>query len=290
MQKDVASDVQKAEVGNIIFLYELDLTPIGGTDILYFTEAIDHNYTKISFNGREYTPIEMKAEGWEVTGKGTMPRPKISVSNALLTFAPFTLLYGGLNDATITRRRTLKKYLDGEAEANPNAEFPKDIYKIAQETTETKNMIEFELASFIDLENLKIPKRQIIRDYCTHTYRTWNADTGAFVYTKATCPYVGTYYYNKLGRYRTNPAEDGCGKHLMDCEMRFAGNKAGGEGGAISIQDSAPGAPSEGDDWLNKGTEPNVWYRYKNGVWKTLKPQPLPTRAFPGVSRNRAQR
>jgi len=179
-QEDIASDVQKLAVGNIVNLYELDLTDIGGTSILYFTESIDDDYTPIFFNAREYTPIHMQTSGWQTTGTEQLPRPKMVVSNVLLTFASYINTFDSLVGAKLTRRRTLEKYLDGKPTANPNAEFAPDIYKILSMPQRTKAAVEFELTPYVDFEGIKIPKRQILRDFCRQTYRRWDGSKFKF--------------------------------------------------------------------------------------------------------------
>ena len=186
-QEDIASDVQKSAVGDMIFLYEIDLTDVGLDATIYFSEAVDDDYTTISFNSRTYQPIQMEATGWEISGEGTLPRPRIKVSNVLITFAPFIITYDDMIGAKFTRRRTLKKYLDGESEENPSAEFAPDIFVIYQKTAHNKYEIEFELSAYMDFEGVMIPKRQIIRDFCSHRYRFWNGSE--FDYTLASCPY-----------------------------------------------------------------------------------------------------
>jgi len=292
-QTDIASDVQNLAVGNIVSLYELDLTTIGGTDVLYFTEVIDEDYTPISFNAREYTPIHMKTEGWQVTGNDTLPRPKIYVSNVLLTFASYINSFESLVGAEFTRRRTLEKYLDGKPEANPAAEFDPDVFKIRTMPQKTKAIAEFELSAYMDYEGIKIPKRQILSDFCSQTYRKWDDDAGAFDYTYATCPYTGDYCFDRLGEYTATDSEDVCGKELADCEMRYAGVRAARIaarlGTDIYIQATEPLSPNIKDFWLNTDTAPNIWYFYQNPTagWVTLETDPLPTYAFPSVARFR---
>lgn len=289
-QQNIASDVQNLAVGNMVSLYEIDLTTIGETGALYFTESIDNDYTPISFNAREYNPIHMKTDGWQVTGTESLPRPKIMVSNVLLTFASYINSFDSLVGAEFTRRRTLEKYLDGKPEANPNAEFAPDIYKIRSMPQKTKAVAEFELSPYMDYEGIKIPKRQIIRDFCRQSYRNWNTDTSSFDYTNATCPYTGSYCYDRLGKYTADNSLDDCGKELSDCEMRHAGNKAVG---TVYIQNTEPVSPSDGDYWLDTDVAPNIWYEYKvkifgiSAAFYTLTPQPLPTWAFPSVARFR---
>jgi lambda family phage minor tail protein L len=293
-QEDIAQDTQHSAVGNVVNLYELDLTDIGSDQVLHFTEYVNDDYTAIYFNGTEYTPIQMESEGWEVTGQETLPRPKVRFSNVLLTFASYVYTFDDLIGAKLTRRRTFEKYLDGNSDPNPVAQFSPDIYRIRQKTMHNKSYIEFELSPFMDFEKTQIPRRQIIRDFCRWKYRIINPSTSDFTYVKATCPYEGQYSYTRLGQYTTDKTEDFCGKMLTDCEMRFAGNRAAflEAPNTVSIQTTAPVAPIKGDMWLNTATYPNVWYTWvvpetAGPYWGETKPQPLPFSGFPSVARFR---
>jgi lambda family phage minor tail protein L len=293
-QENIASDVQKLNVGDLVTLYELDLTDVGSDQTLYFTEAIGEDYQPIYFGGQEYQPIQLDSDGWETSGQGTLPRPKLRVSNVLLSFASYVYTFQDMIGAKLTRRRTFKKYLDGEAEANPNAEFAPDIYVIRQKTQQTKAAVEFELSPYMDFEGIKIPKRQILRDFCTHSYRYVGSDGTTFVSydpthvdQRVTCKYSSDYYFTRNGVHTTNPANDKCGKLLTDCELRFAGQKAQRLGKSVTISDTEPVGPSDGDVWLNTGTTPNVfeYWSESDSDWLEYKPDPLYTRSFPSVAR-----
>ena len=321
-QTDIASDVQKEALGNIIYLYEMDLGDIGSNQILYFTPVINDDYTPIDFNARTYIPIEMETDGWEISTGEQLPRPHIKVSNATLTFLGYVITFDDLVGAKVIRRRTLEKYLDGKPEANPNAEFSKDTFTIMQKTQHTKRFIEFELAAYMDFEGVRIPKRQIIRDYCTHSYRNWDTATMDFDYSFATCPYgnpnvppsgggfkdgrstnnspggLGDFCHTRLGALTTTRQDDKCGKTLTDCEARFAGNRILQTDTNYTISVSEPAAPSTNDTWFYNGNdsmelgsgftvEPYTWYLYNGSSWIRHKPWRIPTRAFPGVSRFR---
>jgi phage-related protein len=71
------------------------------------------------------------------------------------------------------------------------------------------------------METAMIPKRQVLRDACLAEYRYYDTATAAFDYTRATCPYVGTSYFEADGTPTINPAEDQCGRKLSDCKLRF---------------------------------------------------------------------
>ena len=120
-------------------------------------------------------PIE--AEGFAFQ-KGQLPRPTISISNALGTISSILLNVNNvtpgndLTGATVTRIRTLVKYLDADnfvdnsnpyGTPDPNAEFPREIYKIDRKATENREIIQFELAAVFDLAGVRAPQRQCTR-------------------------------------------------------------------------------------------------------------------------------
>ena len=65
-----------------------------------------------------------------------------------------------------------------------------------------------------------LPKRQIHKNTCTHTYRHWDCNQNQFDYQHATCSYVGARYFNAAGQ-ATSDRLDVCGKRLSDCKARF---------------------------------------------------------------------
>lgn len=216
----IAEDTQQADVGNLIVLYVLDFTALGGTT-LRFTENTDGNYAAIQFQGQTYFPIDMESTGWEWSGEGKLPRPKIKINNAELAVAAMVNTYDDGLGALVYRKRTFSKYLDGEPEGDIQAEFPIDIYRIERKSAQNKNFIEFELSAYMDHTGKKIPQRLVLRDTCTHAYRIWDATASGFDYSKATCPYTGTDYFNRAGDSESEPEDDECGKNLSDCELRF---------------------------------------------------------------------
>lgn len=215
----LASGIQRPDVGELVTLYQLDLVKLGG-DVLYFTQAVKEGQGPIFFNSQEYTPIDIAAEGFDISTEGTMPRPKLAVSNVDSTLAALVISYNDFLGCKLIRIRTISKYLDGEPEADPTVEFPRDIYIIQQKVMQNKQIIQWELAAKTDLENLKIPKRQILRDTCTHSYRTY--DGTDFIYNDVTCPYNGEDpgdFFKSDGTPCTE-AEDECGRKLSDCILR----------------------------------------------------------------------
>ena len=213
----IANVIQQPSVGSIVTLYKIDAMNLGADTPWYFTNMIKKDSSgPVVFNTITYSPIDIKAEGFEITTEGTMPRPTVAVSNVNNNIASAVEDYNDLIGAIVTRTRTIDKYLDGESEADPLAVFPREIYVIQQKVAQNKNIIKWELTAKTDLDKLKIQKRQILRDYCTHTYR-YRKD-GNWVY--GNCPYAGTDYFKSDGTVTTIEF-DYCGRKLSDCKLRY---------------------------------------------------------------------
>ena len=123
--------------------------------------------------------------------KGTIPQPSVTMSNL---FGAGNLLvddYDGLVGALLVRIMTLHRFLDDGNTPDGNAYITRDKFAVAQKTSHTAVSIVFKLAALWDLEGTQLPRRQILRDVCTHTYRYWDPSIGTFNYSKATCPYTG---------------------------------------------------------------------------------------------------
>jgi lambda family phage minor tail protein L len=163
-------------------------------------------------------PVEF--DGLEMSSTGQLARPKIRVGNVNKDFLALIRTSNQLLGSTVKRRRTFAKYLDNGTDPSSDAIFPEDIYVIERLTKMDKSMIEWELKAEIDLENVFLPKRQVL-DLCSHIYRSWNET--AFDYTNATCPYTGTNYFDLEDTICLN-SEDICSKKLNACQLRFGTN------------------------------------------------------------------
>lgn len=212
----IKTDIQSLAPGSeMVDLYILDATILGGA-VYYFTPMTEGG-TNIEFNGVTYIQLPVEITGLQLTGDGTLPRPKMKVANVNLTFVAFVNSYRDGIGAKVTRLRTFRKYIDGHAGADANAQFPQDIFYIEQKVTQNKYMIEWELVSPIDIGNKQIPKNQVL-SYCQHRYRIYKDSTSDYTY--ATCPYTDTNYFKEDGS-TTTIALDKCGKKLSDCELRY---------------------------------------------------------------------
>ena len=174
----VFSDLQSINPSAIIELFTLQLsTSLHGANTIYrFHAGSNLNANgKILWAGNEYLRFPVQASGFAFQ-KGQLPRPKITISNAtglissILLSVNETTAGNDLTGATVTRIRTLAKFIDAvnfadgvNATADPTAEFPQEVYSIDRKATETREIVEFELAAPTYLAGLRIPGRQATR-------------------------------------------------------------------------------------------------------------------------------
>ena len=174
------NDLQPINPSAIIELFtlKLDNTLHGATTVYRFHAGSNMNLNgKIVWAGNEYLRFPIQISGFAFQN-GQIPRPKLVVSNALGTISAILLTVNetttgnDLTGATVTRIRTLAKFLDAAnfsggsnpyGTPDPTAEFPQEIYSIDRKATETREIVEFELASVLDLVGITCPKRQCTR-------------------------------------------------------------------------------------------------------------------------------
>ena len=105
----ITADSQKLAPGNYIVLFQLDLRCFGGP-VYYFTPSIYSNKVvrwRDVFDPpgiTDYTPWNIKAEGFEMSGQGTLPRPKFTIGNVNMALSALVRqhqdLQGALSTAT----------------------------------------------------------------------------------------------------------------------------------------------------------------------------------------------
>ena len=113
----VYDELYKLEPDAIIELFHLQFTAAtnGLDDNLYFHAGTNGIPTSIVFGGITYTSAPVEADGFEKTGKGTLPRPTLQVAN--VNNAITSLMHRATNPidplmAKATRIKTMKKFID----------------------------------------------------------------------------------------------------------------------------------------------------------------------------------
>lgn len=228
----VAEELNKLAPSAVIELFELDGTSskVGIPSVYRFhagtNQDIDGN---IVWGGVSYSRYPVQARGFQYEGQGSLPRPTLTISNALSLVTSLMLDHGDLVGAKVTRIRTLKKYLDAanftgdsNATADPYAEFPRQIFTVDRKTLENRDVVSFELAANFDVAGVRLPRRQIVQNVCTWTYKGEG------------CGYSGQGSYDIFG----NPvpaSQDVCAHTVEACKLRFGTNAELPYGGFPSV-------------------------------------------------------
>ena len=201
----ISKDLQEPNPSAIIELFELELIknvhyvlPATIDTNYYFHDGTSNNnfgsikWTKGDSNNTEvdYVALPVKAEGFKF-GRGQLPRPTLTFSNALGTFTTILaaansvatsieegpiglgLINNDLTGAKVIRKRTLEKFLPTSnytTVPSYNAfdatypEFPQEVYFIDRKSQEDREVVQFELAANFDLAGVKAPRRLVTRD------------------------------------------------------------------------------------------------------------------------------
>lgn len=214
-QEILAADVVRLEPGAIVELFEVDLTPFGGS-LLRFHAGTNELRQNVVWKGNAYTAFPVQASGFEFSGQGQAPRPRLVVANVVGSITALVLQYDDIVGARVTRIRTLAKYLDAvnfpggvNPSADPTAEFPRDVFNVDRKASETNELVEFELSPAMDLAGVSLPRRQVIQNICPWRYRGTE------------CGYTGTSYFDTNDTPVGTLAADSCGKRLSSCQIRF---------------------------------------------------------------------
>lgn len=209
--KSLNTELSSLTPSSLVYLYEIDLSEIAPTMINYnfagnqpinkgifriyndynLHKIIGNQYGTIKWQNNFYYPFPIIAEGFDYNSAGTLPTPKVSISNlsadqSLNSFYRYIRMQmqslGDIIGAKFVRIKTFLKYLDGanfSNNVNPfnpstglyEIELPRDVFYIDRKTVENKNIIEYELASILDVENLTLPGRTILATRCPLQYR-----------------------------------------------------------------------------------------------------------------------
>ena len=177
----IITDLQKINPSAIIELFTLETTVAlhGSAQTYRFHNGSSlNNNGNIVWDSNTYIKLPITADGFAFQ-RGQIPRPTLTVSNALGTITAILLNVNqvttgnDLTGATVTRIRTLARYLDNVnfpdntnplGTPDPTAEFPQEIYKIDRKASETRKFVQFELAAPFDLAGVRSPKRLCTRD------------------------------------------------------------------------------------------------------------------------------
>lgn len=208
----IQDDLAVLEPGNLIHLFELDMTPIDvSAGKLYFHNYPQRSGSAITWQGINYVPLPVEMTVTDVRVSESPPRPKITVSNMDGVLSSLIDAWDDLIGARLIRKTTFEHYLDGESDADDLMELPPELFFIDRKSAENINYVEFELASAMDVQGHRIPSQVVQSTICPWTYRS------------AECGYVGAnvdednLMQGQDGGY-TGP--DVCPRFIASCRAR----------------------------------------------------------------------
>ena len=90
----IQEQLQSLEPSAIIELFELELTEaVNGVDLtLYYHAGTNELSSNIVFNGLTYVAAPIEIDGFEVSSKGTLPRPSMKIANVNSSISALILL------------------------------------------------------------------------------------------------------------------------------------------------------------------------------------------------------
>lgn len=223
---DIIDTVQLQETNDALVTL-FDVTLPSGT-VTHFFNGLDDGSNNIYFPQKEisgsvyplkeYVAIPIQIEGIESSTTGASNRPTLSVANIptlsrsisnnsdgtddeadildILNSEGITSNEDLLNSKVVIRRTLLTKTYDSSS-SNPSSapvEFPSQTYVIDRVSGESNIIVQFELATPMDIEGVKLPNRVVIGKYCPWRYQghllasdggcTWPLDSNGRFFDK----------------------------------------------------------------------------------------------------------
>lgn len=194
-----------------VILYEIDLSEIAPTTLNFnyngdqpinngifriyndynLFKIVNNPYGALKWQNNYYYPFPIFSEGFEYSSAGTLPTPKVSISNLSPDYSSNSFYryirmqmqsLGDIVGAKFSRIKTFLKYLDkanfsnninpfNKNEGLYEIELPRDIYYVDRKTVENRNIVEYQLNTILDIENLTLPGRTIYAKKCPFQYR-----------------------------------------------------------------------------------------------------------------------
>lgn len=189
----------------LLELFILDGTNIGMQSVFYFCSATNANMLPVVFNGVTYTPFPIQMSEASYDGKGQLPRPKITASNINGFMSALLLENDDLTGAVLTRRRVFARFIDAvnfpgdisPYSPDPTAAYPDEPWVVNRKISENQQYVQWELSSPLELQNVKLPRRQIIANVCASPVKYRDVRTcgysGVPVADSANRTFVGYY-------------------------------------------------------------------------------------------------
>ena len=252
------------EIDASVLLDDVGIKSYDYDAVFRFHNSVKLTNTSIKWREKDYIAVPIQVEGFEYSGKGSPPTPKLSLAvneEGIPALALLKSTLRQLDDLTgvkVTRRRVFAKYIDnenfpqltqedsspkqetGQFTPDPNMQFDVDVFYIDRKSMENKSMIEFELGALTDVEGTQLPGRICNSKRCPWSYRAhgclweYQANRVSFIHgTTSVMPKEAPPVANSKGELITNILGPGV---KIEVQGEYSRNKTYNKGWAVYIQ------------------------------------------------------
>lgn len=161
----IKEQLKQPYVGNLVYLFNLDMTPLGVATQLYFTPS---SSTTLTFNGQAYTPLPVEISGISNNMVGAPGRATLRMgANTTGTYSRMLVSYvislGDLVGARINVTKTFENYLDGKPEGGTDQSFLTERFIIYRKDNFGPDGIQWTLTGELDRPYVLLPLRQTLK-------------------------------------------------------------------------------------------------------------------------------
>lgn len=108
----IRAEIQSLAPSALLDFFVLDTTNLPGGSVMRFHAGTNGLSQPVVWQGATYEPLPIEASGFDVTARGSLPRPKLKVANAAGFLSASVKSFGDFVGCKVTRKRTFAKYLD----------------------------------------------------------------------------------------------------------------------------------------------------------------------------------
>lgn len=162
------------------------------------------------FSGDSAAVYDGGSQIGEITGNGSYDIEYVALgtTNYLEFREQYVAAPGNFTTSSFTRTA-----FGSNPTADPDQHFPDEVWYVERKANEDYETVSFELASVMDFNGIKLPRRQIIPNFC-HA----KVNGG---YRGPYCGYTGGPVATVMDVATSDPALDNCSGKLTGCRFRF---------------------------------------------------------------------
>lgn len=188
INQNVATEALSLEPSQILEFYLIYYNwPEDPSSILAVTPISNGLGARVIWQGQEYISLPIEPSNFGVSAAGELTRPRLKIANTNLQISKYLKVTNNLIGAKVVRKRTFAKFLDDvnfEGGENPfydlrtqnsvassDSYLPEQVFYVNRRVSEDRDLVELELSSVLELDNVFIPNRNVYSRYCTWIYR-----------------------------------------------------------------------------------------------------------------------